>query len=256
MTQALQGPLPDDLSWIAGEGGPSAHKRVQVYQRSVRNRLSSCLADDFPRVKALLGERAFDALVSAYLRRHPPNDPALRNLGARFAAFVGAEWTGAPPGLAQDLARLEWAWTEVFDGPDEATLTREVLAQVPAERWAGLRLRPISAHFVGVFGYPVHSFDPDQPEKIPSRGPVRILMWRQNLRVFLRPLSVSEAITLEALRARLTFAQLGSVSSGEDEPVEAAAARVVGYLQRWIDDGLLAAFEVDAGSAPPAKKGR
>ena len=113
----------------AGLTGRAPDEGWAVLARSRHHRLLDTLRGDFPRVRAAVGEMGFERLVAAYLRAQPPDDPALRNLAARFPAFV----RGRVPPVVEDMARLEWAWVEVFDAADDGP---------PRGREALLGLRP------------------------------------------------------------------------------------------------------------------
>src|SRR5581483_4392142 len=95
----------------------SAFERLEIYNRMYWFRLIGCVSDDNPGLRALLGERAFDRLVRAYLAKYPSRSFTLRNLCSRLSQFIAEEpkWTARHTALAIDLARFAWAQTVAFD---------------------------------------------------------------------------------------------------------------------------------------------
>jgi hypothetical protein len=114
-------------SYIAPNARLSSFERLEIYNRQYWFRLVSAAAEDFPTLNAVLGQKRFDALILAYLAENPSTSWTLRNLGARLPAFLEhhPEFTGRRHRLAVDVARLEWAYVEAFDGAHQTPLTAE-----------------------------------------------------------------------------------------------------------------------------------
>ncbi|HEY2039197.1 MAG TPA: DNA-binding domain-containing protein [Edaphobacter sp.] len=112
-------------SYIAPNARLSSFERLEIYNRQYWFRLVSAVAEDFPTLNAVLGQKRFDALILAYLAAHPSTSWTLRNLGGKLPAFleVHPEFTGRRHRLAVDVAKLEWAYVEAFDGGYRAPLT-------------------------------------------------------------------------------------------------------------------------------------
>jgi hypothetical protein len=121
----------------------TSFERLEIYNRQYWFRILSGLAEDFPGVRAVLGDRRFDALSKAYLQQCPSRSFTLRNLGSRLESWLRAHprWAGARQKLVVDMARLEWADIEAFDGKAEPVLKPEDLAGVDPGRLR-LRLQP------------------------------------------------------------------------------------------------------------------
>jgi len=124
----------------------SAAERIAIYQRGYMLRLQECLQSDFPAVRRIAGEQRFEALVRAYLERHPSRHWSLNPLGQDFARFLEREAPRGPRiGLLAGLARLEWAMQEVFEAPPSAALAPDALQRIAPEDWARRKLVPIAA---------------------------------------------------------------------------------------------------------------
>lgn len=95
----------------------SSRARLEIYARQYWYRLLDNLHDDFPALRALLGNRKFHKFCRAYLAKYQSGSWTLRNLGSRLERFIlehpdlTAPWTTA----AADVCRLEWAQTVAFD---------------------------------------------------------------------------------------------------------------------------------------------
>ena len=63
-------------------------ERLEIYSRSYWFRALDSLYDDFPGLRAVLGERAFHRLSRAYLADCPSRSFTLRNLGERLAGWL------------------------------------------------------------------------------------------------------------------------------------------------------------------------
>ncbi|HEY1501916.1 MAG TPA: DNA-binding domain-containing protein [Acidobacteriaceae bacterium] len=105
-------------SYIAPNGRLSSFERLEIYNRQYWFRLISVVSEDFPTLNTLLGPRQFEALILAYLAENPSTSWTLRDLGAKLPTFLERhpEFTGRRHRLAGDVARLEWAYVEAFDG--------------------------------------------------------------------------------------------------------------------------------------------
>jgi hypothetical protein len=79
-------------------------------------------------------------MSKAYLVDCPSRSFTLRNLGASLEAWLRKhpKWAGAKHALAVDIARLEWADIEAFDGKAEPALRPEDLR---ADAGANLKLK-------------------------------------------------------------------------------------------------------------------
>jgi hypothetical protein len=118
----------------------TSFERLEIYNRQYWFRVLGSMAEDFPGLRAILGERRFDAMCRAYLTDCPSRSFTLRNLGARLETWLrrNPKWLRGKQALALDMVRLEWADIEAFDGKAEPALHPEDLNGVSAPT---LRLR-------------------------------------------------------------------------------------------------------------------
>lgn len=121
----------------------TSFERLEIYNRQYWYRLRDCFYDDYPGLRAILGENRFDRLAEAYLTRHPSTSFTLRNLGRHLLKFLQAEpkWIRPHTRPALDMARLEWAHIEAFDNESRPPLEVDSLLGVDPAR-IFLKLQP------------------------------------------------------------------------------------------------------------------
>jgi hypothetical protein len=121
----------------------SSFERLEIYNRQYWFRLLDCLHDDYPGLRAIVGQRAFMKLATAYLARYPSTSYSLRDLGCRLEAFLRDEpqWAVPLEKLALDMVRFEWAQVVAFDGPSEPAISPDDVLDVPPDRLR-LNLQP------------------------------------------------------------------------------------------------------------------
>jgi hypothetical protein len=131
-----------DAAFIKPNDRLTSVERLEIYSRSYWFRVLDSLYDDFPGLRAVLGQRAFHRLSRAYLAACPSRSFTLRNLGYRLEDWLhrNPEYAGSRHALAIDMVRLEWAHIEAFDNAAEKVLGPEYLLELsPSFR---VRLQP------------------------------------------------------------------------------------------------------------------
>ncbi len=122
-------------SYISPNSRLTSFERLEIYNRQYWFRLITAVSEDYPTLNAVLGPKRFDALILAYLDEHPSTSWTLRDLGARLPAFLEAhpEFGGRRHRLAVDVANLELAYVDAFDGRQLDPLTAEEAQAIGAE---------------------------------------------------------------------------------------------------------------------------
>ena len=149
-SERMQNTAPDGKSmrayasrFIKPNDRLTSFERLEIYNRQYWFRVLSSMIEDFPGLRAVLGDEKFEAMSKAYLVDCPSRSFTLRNLGCRLEGWLRKhpKWAGPKQALAIDIARLEWADIEAFDGKAEPTLRPEDL-HAQAEAKLKLRLQP------------------------------------------------------------------------------------------------------------------
>lgn len=236
---------------VIGDETLDAGERVAIYARMFFARIRDAIAEDYPALRAALGDARFDDLVRAYVAAHPPHDPSLRRAADALADFVADAHDLAPEPWAVEIARLERAMVAAFDAPDERPLTRPALAALEPARWPALEIRPARSLVLLACRFPV---DEIRERLLAGEAlaraeprPVALRVWRQDLRVYLRRIDPLEETVLRAASRGATFGDLceriidGSAGAAASPASDAhsAAEGVLRLLDVWLDDELL-----------------
>lgn len=278
MTRAVMTPLTpsDNMQRRAPGGGDmrryaakfikpndrlTSFERLELYNRQYWWRLLASMREDFPGLRAVLGDRRFEAMAQAYIVDCPSTSFTLRNLGAKLEAWLRKhkKWAGKNQILALDIVRLEWADIEAFDGKVEPVIQPQDLASA-AGGDVKLHLQPY-VRLVD-FKYPVDDLllavrQTDDNNEVASnafsegrkRSRVRktaklrpaeifLAVHRIDESVYFRRLAREEFTILTALRAGKTLTQ--AITAGFRKsamPAEERAATVQKWFQHWATLG-------------------
>jgi hypothetical protein len=94
-TAILDPELPTPAGLASAFGGVP-DKRFDVYRNNVTVSLINALADIFPAVARIVGDKRFADLARLYARAHPPKSPLLFRYGQEFPAFPMSRASSAP----------------------------------------------------------------------------------------------------------------------------------------------------------------
>lgn len=228
----------DFLDSLADAGGLGKADRAHIYFNAYRVRLLDTLKDSFDKTWAWLGDDRFESTALAWIADHPPRQFSLRPFGDRFADWLGAVWPDDPE--VSELARLDWAMRQAFDGTDAEPVTGATLADFDDDDWAQVvfRLHP-TAQWLRVTRNTLdlwHAMDrsdaPPQVEVLDRPG--RLLVWRKGFQPHFRSIGDDEAAMLQAMASGTPFA-----AACESVVAEDARTLIGGWLARWLDDELL-----------------
>jgi hypothetical protein len=243
----------------------TSFERLEIYNKQYWFRLLDCLYDDFPGLRAVIGQRRFDKLRIAYLDRFPSTSYTLRNLGDRLPQFLVDEpsWAGTHVKLAQDMVRFEWAQVVAFDGPEKPALAVDaLLGKDPATLRLGLQ-----PHLTLLeLGYPLDEFlvavkkrargqqqlsnatDAVYYEKQPRRlplprpQPTRLGIYRYDNALYYKRLDPVAFAILRGLQAGHTIADACAGALGEVEDDSTDWQEKIGtWFNSWVQIGWLCA---------------
>jgi hypothetical protein len=276
LDEEMQAEAPDGRSmrdvaegFIAPNSRLSAFERLEIYNRQYWLRVLGALAEDFPALRAVVGGRAFESLSVQYLAAHPSRSFTLRNLGSKLPDWLAAHphWAGRRHRLALDVARIEWACVETFDGADRQPLTLDDIAALGADSQLALQphLQLLALH------YPADNLvlslhDREKRErgeagmsqdgafdalamlpKIRLRA-TWLAVHRADLSIYYRRLKREEFQTLAALRRGLTLVEsLESGFADSKVPAPLRSQRVREWFANWAKLGWLCAADPNSG---------
>jgi hypothetical protein len=230
----------------------SSFDRLEIYNRQYWFRVIGAVSEDFPAIGAVLGAKKFDSLVLAYLRENPSTSFTLRNLGSKLPQWLEAHPEVAPRRhkLLLDIARLEWAYVEAFDGAEHAPLTTADFADLGAESRLFLQphLQLLDLSYpVDELVLAVHRLTPPsdimsnavmekkQIKRAPiprmSRSPVHLAVHRFENSVYYRRIDREAFLLLSALKTGTPLGEALEASfHGSTLTPEEQAARIQDYF--------------------------
>jgi hypothetical protein len=221
---------------------------LAIYANAYRARLTEALRSNYPVLRRVLGDDGFAELALRFIAAEPSPYRSIRWFGDRLPAFMAADAANLPHPALADLARLEWAISLVFDGPDAEPLAAEALAAVVPQDWPGLRLRLHPTLTVLELEWSVEpvwhtvSDDPDAETAAPEALPHAVRVWRRGLSPHWRSIGTQERRLLAALDGGADFASL-CAAAAEVTGAEDAAVAVLDLVRSWIADGLLVGLD-------------
>jgi hypothetical protein len=227
---------------VAGNDRVPPEEQVDIYRRQFWLRHHEALEQDYPGLRRLVGEEAFDALVHAYLTAHPPRTPSLRELGADIVAFAEG-WGGFPEGLrapAIELLRYEHAFIDLFDGAALPALDAGKIASLPEDAWERARvvIHPHLARFRfehAVHRYRLAALSDEGDPPAPARQPVCLVLYRRDLEICFDEVDPAALALLDALAAGDPLVPACDRVAAALDPAQAEAmsSQVGAWFQRW-----------------------
>ena len=125
---------------IRGNDRLSPVEQLEIYREQFWLRHTASLLEDFPGLSGILGQEAWEPFVEGYLEEATLSSFSLRDLGEGLAAYVDRCESLPHRELCADMARLEWAYVEIFDAADSAPLDGAKLGAIPEDAWPGARI--------------------------------------------------------------------------------------------------------------------
>jgi hypothetical protein len=216
-----------------------------VYRNAYVARLADILYEDYEQLHAYLGDQRFATLLKAYIAAHPSDQRSARWFGRHLPAFVRESESYANHPEAAELAELEKALADAFDGPDAEPLRIEMLIAIAPEDWPSLVFEPhptamrltFKTNAADIWSALKNEEAPPKPQQLPE--PQSILVWRQEFMSRFRPLAAEEAMMWVEAANGVRFGvlcEMVATFAGEDD----AELRAATYLKGWVDTGMLA----------------
>ncbi len=245
---------------FTGNDRLSPVEQLEVYRQQFWLRHTSALLEDFPGLSGILGQADWERLTETYLQAYPPKGFTLRDLGADLPAHITTcDWLDKQE-LCEDMARLEWAYVELFDSALAPPVSPEKIASIPEDAWNGARLalQP-NLQFVSS-RYPVAELRlalrrardgaATAPLALPEQAPEWLVLYRKGNDMYREELSQAGFSLLRKLRDGVPLlAACEAVGAALPEAASEVGTQIGPWFQRWASLG----FVVDV-SPPDADK--
>lgn len=247
---------------LTGNDRLSPVEQLEIYREQFWLRHTSSLVEDFPGVGGILGQAEWERLVESYLQAVAPESWTLRNLGRYFPEHIAARQQLPQRALCSDMARLEWAFIELFDAAECAPLDLQKLATLPPGTLeTGQVLLHPALHLLSV-SYPVadlraqllarRSETAEQsPLPIPEPEAQWLVLYRsEERRLHHQPVTPEAFVLLEGLRSGLSLvAACEAALEAWPEHGERLQQNVSSWFQLWARRGWL--VDIVPGPAAP-----
>jgi hypothetical protein len=252
----------------------TAAERLAIYANAYHTRLLECLGEVFPMLRRTLGDDGFSSLALGYLEEYPSRSYTLNELGRHFPQFL-EQTRPSPDELATDplssanqssleqdwpaflidLARLEWAIYDVFDGEGvegKALLTADQVLRIPPGRWAEARLEPVPCLRLLATQFPVNDYftslrsaGADEAIVLPAKSPAFVALTRRDFIVRRYNLSAPEFELLKALsRGSSVGEALDQMLSQSQADPATLPDTVKLWFRNWTAEGLFQAIRL------------
>ncbi len=93
-----------------------------VYRHAYASRLADVLMNEYPLLRAYVGDKDFSALARAYIGAHPSRNQNARWFGTGFPAFLAKQDAAVRSPVLPDLACIERDVSNAFDALDARVL--------------------------------------------------------------------------------------------------------------------------------------
>ena len=256
-------------SFIKPNDRLTSFDRLEIYNRVYWFRVLDCLYDDYPGLRAVLGERKFMKLITAYLAKYPSASFTLRNLGSRLEKFLREEprWIAPRAELALDMVRFEWAQVVAFDDEAKPPITPDDILDARPEKLR-LGLQPylsllelnyevdefllavrksesavLRSEASNTFEAMPHSSHRGKRIRLPKRKRIHLAVHRHNNELYYKRLDPEGFVILEALRAGASVEQacLRGLASTKRTRVD-WSEEIKGYFNNWASLGWFCRF--------------
>jgi hypothetical protein len=226
----------------------SAEDRLGIYADMYFWRLIDILAETYEVLSKSIGEDLFFRLAKIYLIQHPSRSYTLCELGAQLEDFVRTYDEEALPSrdFLAELARLEWAISEVFSAKRSQALDVEQLVKIPNEEWSEAHFDVVEAFQLHSFEYPTNIYwqqfqnNEEKPE-IPARRPTWVAVVRRDYMVWRYDINQEQYTLLKAFSEGKTLNEsLMACASLPNVNFGTLTKSLTAWFQEWTADGFFA----------------
>jgi hypothetical protein len=204
---------------------------LKIYRNNVAKGAADVLAQAYPAVARLVGERFFTVMAAAHRDSHPPQTPVLALYGEEFDAFIARFEPARSLPYLREIARLDRAWLEAHHAAEAEALTLSDLAGIEPDALGATRFRLHPSTRMLAFDLPAYAIWRTNREDA-SVERVRLadsaqtaLVWRRGGDVRHRQTTAGQHAFLSAVRTGASLfdaAEFAAVKTGATDPVSLA----------------------------------
>ena len=234
------------VDWIVAEGALTPEARIAIHTAMYAARVDDALREDFPVLRAYLGDEVFDACITRYRRDEPSTHWALEHVGRKLAIWLGNQ--PDVPAPAVDVARLERARVEALLAPTSPPFDARVLAGLSADDHEQLALHFAPGTQLLSLAHAVAGL---WQEGRLRPGPQTVLIFPQGSAVIQRIPTFAEAALLRPLLAGTTLGDaMTEVAAADPEGADELPLHVGAWFADWAATGLVVRVHVVPSGGP------
>ncbi len=228
-------------------------RRIEIYRHNVRSNLRGALQALYPVILKLVGEPFFNEAADRYADAWPSRSGDLNDFGGHFAEWIAQYRHARDLPYLPDVARLEYAWHEVFHAADSEPFELTRLAGVAPEDYGAIRFVPAAALRLLQSDFPVQRiheinqdvFQGDDTVEF-GAGAEYVIVRRDGYAPVIECVDALYFAFLAGLQAGLTLDAIAE----RDEFAECADFGVFlsDALQRAVASGVIADFSVSVAA--------
>lgn len=214
-----------DLKSTILPGKFESNDLMQVYRNNYYISLTEALRSVYVSVDKLVGKGFFDFVAHGYIDAHPSKSGNLHEFGDCFAGFIGSLEQAASVPYIADVARLDWAWHQMFHAKDSEPLDVEVLGEFRHEDFGALHFKFVAAMQIlkmdyTIFGLWNHCREIpgfENSDDLSYENTIELIMiYRSGLDVVVSLVSDAEVMFIEELQAGLCLADATESAMASD----------------------------------------
>ena len=199
----------------------TASQRLRIYRNSILGNKIKSLQGIYPVCERLVGTEFFTAMAELYCLQTSASSPDLNHYGDDFADFIANfKPIAALPYLA-DIAHLEWAWHQAFNGPPANAMDWNALLAIDEKTLPRLSFQLPEKCSLLQSSYPVlriwqtnqTNFDGDSNISL-DEGPNYLVIWRKEFEVRIEQCSISQWSCLKWFQDGLHLDQVCDLVQG------------------------------------------
>lgn len=221
-----------------------------VYRHAYGARLAEILGHDYEQTHGYLGDEGFAKLVESYINANPSDQRNARWFGRHLPTFAAKTAPFSDHPEVSEIAGLEKALSDAFDGPNANPLGIDQLAALAVEDWPRLTFQPhptaihltFATNAAAIWSALKEETAPPKSARLPELQ--TMLIWRQDFMARFLPVNAEDSMMWAEAAKGVRFGvlcEMVAMFGGEDE----AELRAATYLRGWIDLGLLAGYVVE-----------
>lgn len=237
------------LGHIPDSPRETKYNLLGVYRDAYVLRLIDVVGNDHELLRSYLGDDAFNEMARAYIASQPSHHPNARWFSKGVPDFLKANEPYSRHKIVGELASLEKALNDVFDGADAPVIQMSDLVAIPPQDWGRLSfvthptVTRLNAYTNVAAIWTALKAENEPPAAATSEEPTCIVVWRHEMTPMFREMTAEEAMMWEEAAKGARFDNLCELIAFYEDAA-GAPARAASYLKGWLEAGMLSGIAI------------